>query len=158
MLTGTPRYALAIAALDMIGVTGHTDLTPQDMAFVGSDKLWLGTDRVQVNRVLSALCYGGLDLIGLPRFPVPAEFIAAVIARHVPAHNVLIACSMLERADWAENMINGVEAPVTASVLCAHVMAIKAGYLAGVDNANDRVVRSAKAGLLKGAPVPKGDY
>ena len=67
---------------------------------------WTGVDRPRVTRVLDALVYGSIDLAGLPRFRVPAEYIAAIMVTFVSANNLMLACAWRERTQDADALSN----------------------------------------------------
>ena len=65
------------------GATGAFDslgITEDDFQLVTGDIPWIGADRHRVVAVLNSLIHGTVDLLGLPRIEVPAEFTAAAIA------------------------------------------------------------------------------
>src|SRR5262249_27768653 len=41
---------------------------------IGSNKVWIATDRSRARRCVEACVYGTLDFVGYPRFPAPVEF------------------------------------------------------------------------------------
>lgn len=127
-------YSQALASLKIVDGAGIVDLTDDDYNFLIGDKLWIAADRSRVRRVVEATVYGSLDLIGLPRFPAPAEFIAAAIAFYVHPKNIQYACSELSNAEWSLNIINGIDQPLSAQQLFAHTIRIKSGILDKVDS------------------------
>ena len=66
-------------------------------------------NRGKVRQTLDVLAYGTLDLLGLPRFPLPAEYIACVIVVFVQPVNIMTACRWMERAESAATMAGGAE-------------------------------------------------
>jgi hypothetical protein len=89
---------------------------------VKGDIQWIATDRPVVVNVINSLIFGSLDLAGLPRFPLPVEYVAAVIVSVVHPTNRMIACSWMESythsaQDMAQvsNPDNIVHEPITAS-------------------------------------------
>ena len=72
---------------------------------------WTVSDRPRMSRILTDLIYASVDLLGLPRFRIPAEYVTAVIAIFVAPANVFAACSW-SAADLysSEDIINGKQA------------------------------------------------
>src|SRR5207253_11427795 len=87
--------------------------------------------RSRARRCVEACVYGTLDFVGYPRFPAPVEFIAAVIAYYVHPVNIQTACLIMEGAEFAENIINGVERPVKAAELFAFTLRVRADRKSG---------------------------
>src|SRR5436190_11987513 len=104
-------FQTALAAIKLIQASAVLDLTEDDFDFLTSNKVWIATDRSRARRCVEACVYGTLDFVGYPRFPAPAEFIAAVIAYYVHPVNIQTACLIMEGAEFTENIINGVERP-----------------------------------------------
>jgi len=67
---------------------------------------WKANDRNIVKRLLDQVIYGMMDTMALPRFKVPAEYIAAVITAMVTPCNYFPACSWLENTYKAEDLGN----------------------------------------------------
>ena len=81
--------------------------------------------------MLDALTHGTLDVQGLPRINVPAEFRAAVVALVVNPVNVCVACRWLEAGVPAESHITGTVEQVTAEKLLALVLEVRASSSTG---------------------------
>lgn len=128
------RYAAAQGALRVLAEEGHVDLSKDDIEFIHDDRLWLRGDRGRARRAIEAFAYGGLDVIGLPRFPLPAEFVASVIATQVAPANWMTACVIMSGVEWTENVILNREEPLNAEVLFSHVLRIGGGNSEGVDH------------------------
>lgn len=97
------NYHITIGAMKTIansGYRGHLQslgITEADYKkFVGSGQ-WIAADRGRMSQVLSALLYGATDALGMPRFELPAEYVAAGIAVWVSGVNMSLAC------EWAPN-------------------------------------------------------
>jgi len=72
--------------------------------FIG-DEPWLSTDRNRMTSVLNTMINASVDAMGLPRFDLPAEYIAAGIALFVSPVNVHGCCVFAARgAKPAEEM------------------------------------------------------
>lgn len=132
------RYRCSVAAVNALAAEGYVDLSEDDVNFIKQDRIWTAADRSRVRRGLEAFAYGAVDLLGLARFPLPAEFVATVIAKVVAAPNWQIACVIMSGAEWSENVVLNREDPVNAEVLFSHVLRIAAGFNYGVDNAEAR--------------------
>lgn len=133
-------YRYALAAIEVVGVDQVIDITGDDFDFVTSSKLWLPVERARVRRCVEAICYGALDYLGFPRFPLPVEFIAAGIAIHVDSRNLLVACQVMGGAEYVDNIVRGVDAPVTPQAILGLVLQIKAGVTSSID-ARDQIVK-----------------
>lgn len=123
----TARFASVMAAIKMCAKQGIVDLTEDDIDFVTQDKLWVSTERSRVRRCVESLVYGCLDTVGLPRFGAPAEYIAGVIVAMVHPKNYMAACAVMDGCEFTENIINDVDAPLSASHLFSLVVNCKAG-------------------------------
>lgn len=105
---------------------GHLDnigVSMDDFRKVTQDVPWLGVDRSRVNSTLNTLITSTVDIIGMSRFQLPAEYIAAGIAMFVAPINVNAACIWMERAPTSEDLGRGLDEPLscTASQLFALV-------------------------------------
>lgn len=139
------RYAAAQAALRVLADEAAVDLGKDDIEFLKGPRLWLRADRGRVRRCIEAYAYGGLDVIGLPRFPLPAEFVACTIATQVHPSNWMTACVVMEGAEWTENVILNREDPLSAEVLFSHVLRIGGGELEDVHDVEKRKRRVTPA-------------
>ncbi|AXH76711.1 MAG: external scaffolding protein [Microviridae sp.] len=74
--------------------------------FIG-DEQWMATDRNRMTVVLHTLLNASVDAMNLPRFDLPAEYIAAGIAMFVSGINTLPACIFGPQAPSAEMMGRG---------------------------------------------------
>lgn len=121
------RYLVSLASIKLVAEGGLLDLVTEDYEFLISTKPWIATDRSRARRCVEAAVYGSIDYLGLPRFSVPAEFIAGVIAFFVQPVNCLTACSIMDGAEWSTNIVTGVEQPVKANELFSHVLHVRGG-------------------------------
>jgi len=126
-LAPSVSYMTALASIKLVRQCSVLDLTEDDYSFLTGNALWLPADRSRARRCVEAAVYGALDYIGFPRFPAPVEFISAVIALYVNPVNVMIACSIMEGAEFSEHIINGIDRPVKPSELFAHTLRVLAG-------------------------------
>jgi len=89
--------------------------------FIG-DSQWINTDRNRMSSVLHALVNSSVDALGLPRFDLPAEYIAAAIALFVHPVNIMPACVYGPPSKSAEDAANlAVCQPCTPAQLFALV-------------------------------------
>ena len=79
----------------------------QDFELACSQIPYIGADRGRVTTVLRSLIWGTLDVVGLPRIEVPAEFIASVICVFVAPGNLAVACRWMEAGHSAEDHYGG---------------------------------------------------
>jgi len=136
---GDMRYAAACAALKVLGGGAHVAIDKDEIDFIMGDRLWLGQDRARVRRGVEAFAFGALDLLALPRFPLPAEFVAAVIAAVISPSNWMTACVVMSGAEWTENIVMNVSDPLRADVLFSHVLRIAGGAEFEVDHVEAKV-------------------
>lgn len=78
--------------------------TEKDWKLLTGDKPWLGVDRARVKRLLDALLYGIVDTLGIPRFDLPAEYAATVIAMGVNPTNYFAACNWVGNFSSSEDI------------------------------------------------------
>lgn len=108
-------YEVAVRAMSMIvnqGRLNHLEtigLSNEDFKKVTSDVPWTGQDRNRVTAALNTLMSGVLDTAGVPRFALPAEWVAACIAVFVSPINVSLACCYVERPGSAAEIGSGEE-------------------------------------------------
>lgn len=97
------NYVIAKRAMSLIaqqasmGMLDNIGLSEQDWKKVNADVPWIGSDRNRVTVSLNTLLSGVLDAAGVPRFALPAEYIAAGIAMYVSPINIQLACAYVER-------------------------------------------------------------
>lgn len=56
---------------------------------------WTAPERAAIRDSLERMCHTSIDLLGLPRFELPAEYVATVIAVFVHPVNIAVACSWM---------------------------------------------------------------
>lgn len=133
------RYAASVAALKVLGGGAHVAMDQDEIKFIMGSKLWLSQDRARVRRGVEAFAFGALDVLGLPRFPLPAEFVACVIATIIHPSNWTVACVVMSGAEWSENVVMNREDPLRADVLFSHVLRIAGGAEFEVDHVEAKV-------------------
>ena len=67
-------------------------ISTDDLKVLGKTSFWQASDRVRVQRALSALRDGICQHIGLPNFNVPAEYMACILCKFVHSVNIRVAC------------------------------------------------------------------
>jgi len=70
-------------------------LDQNDFDLVAGPYAWTSIDRPKVSAVLQTLTTGTLDVIGVTRYPVSAEYMAGVVAMFVMPANFMTACDWL---------------------------------------------------------------
>lgn len=85
-----------VSRMDYVSLVKTFGITEEDYKLVTGKSVWVPTRRERVRSVLHQLAFGVLDLAGVPRFDMPAEYCAAVIAIFVHPTNVLPACYVFE--------------------------------------------------------------
>ena len=86
----------ALATGTATGPLQSLGLLPAELELVTGDIPWKASERNQVSKALHTLMYSTQDALGLQRFEVPAEYVAATIAMFVQPSNVMVACSWME--------------------------------------------------------------
>lgn len=142
------RFTTVMASIRLASTQGIIDLGADDFEFLASDQLWIATDRSRVRRCVEACVYGGLDMVGIPRLQAPAEFVAGAIINFVHPVNFMFACAVLEGAEFTDNVINGVEAPLSSAQLFSLVVRC-AGH-------RDEVLNSTWTKYCRTGIAPKG--
>lgn len=84
--------------LDSVGVSRG------DFERLISDHPWLGAERNRMTNVLMSMINGSIDAMGLPRFQLPAEYLAAGVAVFVHPINCMSACVCISSAPDAEKL------------------------------------------------------
>lgn len=86
-------------------------ITKEDYQLVTGSEPWLVNDRERVRRILQQLAAGTLDLIGIDRFELPAEYCAAIISVFVHPTNCMAACVVFENrrpgTDIEDDIVGG---------------------------------------------------
>lgn len=88
--------------------TSVLGITEDDVSIVTSDEPWLTSDRPVVRKTLDAFIYGTIEALGLARFQLPSEYIAAVISTFVSPCNYFPACTWVTGGVSNEELANGV--------------------------------------------------
>jgi len=97
----------SMSLISRLGGTGQLEasgVSKADFNKLVGDEPWLGSDRNRMTSVLHTLLMGSIDALGLPRFPLPAEFMAAGICVFVSPVNVHAACRFVAETRDAESL------------------------------------------------------
>ena len=107
-MSGTDlRFSTAMGAMKLLADQDFaermrsTGLTQEQYLRVVGAAPWASHERPQVRQTLDALSASVMDMVGVARFEMPAEYIAAVIVSFVHPHNIMTACR------WMENQRSG---------------------------------------------------
>ncbi len=95
------------------GSLENLEILPQHIRLVTGKTSWKANERTVVARTLDALMFGTMELVGLPRFEVPAEYVAAVISMFVHPTNLQIACRWMETGRLTAETLGN---PTSASI------------------------------------------
>lgn len=74
------------------GDLGGIGVSREDWTKFTGGRQWLPADRGAMRRALEGVCFFSIDMMGLPRFQIPAEYAAAVIALFVDPVNQRSSC------------------------------------------------------------------
>lgn len=83
---------------------GQVGLNEQNWKQVCQNTPWVGSDRLRAKATLETLQWATLDFLNLPRFEVPAEYTAAVLAFYVHPINWMTACLLFEGGQTASDL------------------------------------------------------
>lgn len=112
-MSQTINYAVAKSAMSMIanqGRQGHLGMigvSQADFDLLTGNAPWLPTDRNRMHVTLNALLNLSCDCLGVPRFQLPAEYVAAGIAVFVNPINSQSICRIMERSASAADIGGG---------------------------------------------------
>ena len=87
------------------GAPSQFGFSPVEYKLLAGDAPWIGADRPRVRAMLETLVTESTDAIGLPRFTLPGEYVAAVLAVFVSPVNLMVACSWMEGRLPAADML-----------------------------------------------------
>lgn len=104
------RAAVALGALRLLRkaqfeeLYGEMGVSEEDFALATGEAIWMARDRGRVRRVLEAVSAGVMDAVGVVRFALPAEYVAAVIVHVVHPCNMMLACRFMETNQTADTI------------------------------------------------------
>lgn len=118
----------AMRFVSNIGKEGFLDgigVSKGDFDRLTGDTQWLSSDRNRMTAVLHSVINASVDAMGLPRFTLPAEYIAAGICIFVAPNNSFAACSWAPPTPTAEVLgVLGGCAPTTSQQLFSLVVSL----------------------------------
>lgn len=79
-------------------------VTREDFNKLCGNAPWLANDRNRMRMTLESMLSSTMDVIGVPRFQMPAEFVAAGIALFIAPINIQTCCRFMERIPTAESL------------------------------------------------------
>ena len=108
-MSNTAIYMICFFALQLIAKGAGSTLSAMgisesDFKLTTGVNCWLASDRPRVRATLDAVLFGSLDVAGLPRFNVPAEYIAACLVVMVSPVNYHVACAWYNGALTSDDM------------------------------------------------------
>ena len=89
----TPSFDTAFNLMKMLKEqidTSHVDAL--GLQVLGQPTFWMASDRATVRNTFDNLLFQSLDLLGLPRFILPVEYVAAAIVSFIHPCNYFAAC------------------------------------------------------------------
>ena len=131
------NFNAAMGAMNLLAGGGANDaisamgITKTDYDVVTGPTKWVASQRTIVTKTLDALLYGVMDLVGVPRFECPAEYISAGIAMFVHPTNVQAGCRWMEGGTKVDTLAldeaeaGGTRVPCKAPQLFALVLKIQ---------------------------------
>ena len=89
----TPSYQTALACMRMIRHSHVIErCEPLALKLLAAPNLWLAADRQTVRNAFDTVLFDCLDKLGLPRFTLPVEFVAAGVVMFVHPANFFTMC------------------------------------------------------------------
>ena len=163
-MSGMLSFETALGAMQLVKRSDYGSLfqslgvTGEDYQLTCGTAVWTGMDRARVRQTLDAFSAGTMDLVGVSRFELPAEYLAAVIVMFVHPVNVMIACRWMENMRPAEIIVGASSTPVTVDpaevfALCCDLMADDRGSAARASF--EKQVGIAQARLREREPAGK---
>jgi len=118
------NYKIALGAMRFISESGKVNhlasvgVSQDDFELVNGELPWTPSDRQKAFQVLGSLLQGACDVMGVARFQLSAEYIAAGIRTFVHPNNAQVACRMFERSVSSKDLSRGDKtSPVDADQL-----------------------------------------
>ena len=111
-------------------------ITEEDVSLMKQDSLWMPAERHVVRRAIDGFLFGALDALGINRFPIPAEYIAAWVSLLVSPVNWQVAAHWYHGTHSAGAIMADpeqllIEDGVTAQAVYALVLQCHASVLLG---------------------------
>jgi len=146
------QLTVARGAMRMIanmGTAGHLEsigLSEDDFNKVTGKLPWLGTDRNRMTQALNTLLTTTLDVLGIPRHTLCAEYVAAGIALFVHPVNAHVACRFMENAPSAMALGRGAdEAEICSS---KQLFALVVQLVADPERSHARILFERNTGII----------
>ena len=117
-------FSSSFVTVQSSAVSLPSGVNDAEMRLCRGDAPWIGTDRPSIVRTLESLLYGSLDVLGLPRIRIPAEYVASVLVTVVKPLNIALACSWMQREGSA-----ALEALVTSAEVGGNIEPVSAERL-----------------------------
>lgn len=129
----TAKSAMRVLAEGAPTSLGVLDIAEGDLKLTMGEQPWTGHNRARVVRTLESLILGSLDIIGIDRFEVPAEYTAAGIGMFVHPTNIMVATTWLQGGTAAATMANPNSEQVHESVKAPQLFALVLGLRSNDD-------------------------
>lgn len=120
------RYEIALSAMNLIASLGRegfldgVGVSRGDFDRLTGDAPWMSSDRNRMTATLNTLLNASVDALGLPRFNLPAEFVAAGISVFVQPINVHAAAAFCGNSGSVEDGARGtIVSPATPEQIFA---------------------------------------
>ena len=89
----SPSFMTAINLMKMISSqVEKANVDPLGLKVLRQPTMWLSSDRSTVRNTFDNMLFQSLDMLGLPRFILPVEYVAAAIVSFVHPVNFFTAC------------------------------------------------------------------
>lgn len=85
----------ALADVGRLGFLDGQGVSQHDFEMLTGDVQWQATDRNRMATVFHQIVNASVDRLGIPRFSLPAEYLAAGIAMFVSGVNCMAACQFV---------------------------------------------------------------
>lgn len=133
MSYGPLKLSAARGAMKLLAEASNVELfdtfgmTKDEIRLVLGSNPWIAGNRQVVRKCLDNLCAGVMDTVGVARFEMPAEYVAAVIAGFVHPTNIMIACRWMETQRpiaslWGSNSTEADVNPATVFALVCSLL------------------------------------
>jgi len=139
-----------MAELGQRGYLETAGVGPEDFKKIISDMPWMGVDRGRITQALSALMVGAADSQAIPRFNLPAEYIAAAVSLFVHPTNCIAACEYLGSAHDAESLGRQIRpgSPMPEKVTPQRIFALVCQLFRSDERSSARALFQKRAGLI----------
>lgn len=108
-------------------------LIPTDIEKLTADISWRNNERVKIQRILENVLHASVDQMGINRFELPAEYVAAGIGMFVHPCNQMKACVWMEGGKSAAQLgSNSTIDSISSTVKAPQLFALLVGM-----NSND---------------------